>query len=216
MEVGVLGATGPAGQALAARLASVGLDVIVGSRSVERATAACEGIAKKWPDLDLPLIPGTNASAAGAELVVVATPWDAAAPTAKSVAQLLAGKVVISMANALTKAGAELRPYFPPEGSVAVAVQRAIPGSFVAAAFQHLPARCLADLANPVEGDVLICADLAQAVDATSALVRRMPNLRPVHVGSLATAAPVEAFTSVLLEVNRRNKARATLRLVGI
>jgi NADPH-dependent F420 reductase len=216
MEVGILGGTGPAGQALAARLASVGVDVVVGSRSVERATDACEGIAKKWPDLHLPLIPGTNEAAAAAELVVVATPWDAAAPTAASVGKPLAGKVVISMANALTKVGAELRPIFPPEGSVAVAVQRAVPASFVAAAFHHLPARSLADLAKPVKGDVLICADLAQAVEATSTVVRRIPDLRPVHAGSLATAAPVEAFTSVLLEVNRRNKARATLRLVGI
>ncbi len=197
MKVGILGATGPAGQALAARLASVGLDVVVGSRSVERATAACEGIAKKWPDLDLPLIPGTNDAAARADLGVVATPWDAAASTAASVKQLLAGKVVISMANALTKVGGELRPYFPPEGSVAVGVQRAIPASFVAAAFHHLPARSLGDLDRPATGDVLVCTDHPEALEATSDLIRRVPDLRPLNAGSLAAAAPEPAAARV-------------------
>ena len=134
MDVGILGATGPAGQAMAARLASVGIDVVVGSRSTERATEACETIRKKWPELDLPLTPGTNADAARAGLVVVATPWDAAAPTAASVAAELDGKVVVSMANALAKVEGEFRPVVPPEGSVAVAVQQAVPGAHVAAA----------------------------------------------------------------------------------
>ncbi len=216
MEVGILGGTGPAGQALAARMASAGLTVVIGSRSVERATDACEDIAKRWPERELALVPGTNVDAARTEVVVVATPWDAAAATAASVAGELAGKVVVSMANALVREQGEFRPVNPPEGSVAAAVQEAVPTAFVAAAFHHLPAKALADLSRPVEGDVLICADLAQAVEKTAELARRMPNLRAVHAGSLACAGAVEAFTAVLLEVNRRNKARATIKLVGI
>lgn len=201
---------------MAARLASVGFDVVVGSRSTERATEACEGIRKKWPDLDLSLNPGTNEDAARAPVVVVATPWDAAAPTAASVAGALDGKVVISMANALVNVDGEMRALVPPEGSVAVAVQLAVPQAHVTAAFHHLPARSLADLSKPVEGDVLICGDHAEAVEATAELTRRILNLRPLHAGSLAMAAPVEELTAVLLEVNRRYKLRATVKLHGI
>jgi predicted dinucleotide-binding enzyme len=43
-----------------------------------------------------------------------------------------------------------------------------------------------------------------------------MPKLRPFHAGRLTNAAPVEAFTAVLLELNRRYRARATIRLAGI
>jgi predicted dinucleotide-binding enzyme len=95
-------------------------------------------------------------------------------------------------------------------------VQQAAPTAFVAAAFHHLPARSLGDLSRPIEGDVLICANLAQAVETTADLARRMPNLRAVHAGSLASAGAVEAFTAVLLEVNRRNRVRATIKLIGI
>jgi 8-hydroxy-5-deazaflavin:NADPH oxidoreductase len=200
---------------MAARLAFVGIDVVLGSRSMERATEACETIRKRWPDIDLPLTPGTNVDAARTDLVVVATPWDAAASTAASVATELDGKVVISIANALAKIDGEFRPVVPPEGSVALAVQQAVPNARVAAAFHHLPARSLADLSLPVKGDVLLCADDPTAVEATVDLVRRIPDLRPLHAGSLANAAPIEELTAVLLEVNRRYKLRATIRLIG-
>ena len=44
MRIGILGGTGPAGTALAARLASVGYDVILGSRSRYRAMEARDAI----------------------------------------------------------------------------------------------------------------------------------------------------------------------------
>ena len=37
MQIGIFGATGPAGSALGVRLASVGFDVVLGSRQRERA-----------------------------------------------------------------------------------------------------------------------------------------------------------------------------------
>ncbi len=216
MKIGILGGTGPAGMALAARLASVGADVMLGSRSVERAAAACNEIAGKWTDRELSLTPAANPDAAAADLVIVATPWDAAASTAASVADHLEGKVVISMANALKVEDGEFVAVEPPGGSVAVGVQQAVPSALVAAAFHHLPARSLADLKRPVTGDVLVCADSDEAAEATAALVRAIPDLRALRAGSLASAGAVEAFTAVLLGINRRYKARASIRLTGL
>src|SRR2546421_4028467 len=138
MRVAILGATGPAGSSLAVRLASVGVDVVVGSRAQERADAVCEKLREKWPGRELRLTAAENAKAAEADLVVVATPWDAAAATAASVADRLDGKVVISMANALVRVDDEFQPLVPPRGSVAAHVQAAVPHACVAAAFHHL------------------------------------------------------------------------------
>src|SRR5919107_5441978 len=107
MHIGVLGGTGPAGRGLAARLASLGHDVTIGSRSIERADGICADLVKAWPHHTLNMSAGSNKKASGAEVVVVATPWDAAAWTAASVSDQLEGKVVISMANALAKVGDE-------------------------------------------------------------------------------------------------------------
>jgi len=216
VRVGILGGTGPAGRALAVRLASVGIDVVIGSRSVERAAGVCDDLRQKWPDHRLWLEPGDNAEAARSQVVVVATPWDAAASTATSVASELSGKVVVSMANAIERQGDELVAVIPPTGSVAAGVQEAVPDSLVAAAFHHVPARALADIASPIKGDVIVCSDHPSAFDASAELVSMIPDLRPLHGGSLASAGAVEAFTAVLLGVNRRYKARAVMCLTGI
>ncbi|MER3453302.1 MAG: NADPH-dependent F420 reductase, partial [Acidimicrobiia bacterium] len=189
---------------------------MVGSRSLERAEATCRTLRESWPDRDLPLVPGDNAQAAGADIVVLATPWDGAAATAQSVAKRLTGKVVISMANALAKVGPEFDPLVPPRGSVAAHVQSVIPTAMVAAAFQHLPAKELGDLSRPMEGDVLVCSDHPEAVAATCDLVAKIPGLRPLEAGSLANAFAIEAFTAVLLQLNVRYKTRAGLRVTGI
>ena len=216
MHVGILGGTGPAGSGLGARLASVGIEVTIGSRSKERALETCEKIAARWPDRDLPLQAGDNSQAAAAEVVVVATPWDSAGPTAASVRGLLAGKVVISMANALAKVGTEFQPLVPPRGSVAASVAALVPEAMVAAAFHHLPAKELADLDHPIESDVLICSDHPEATKVTSQIVRLIPGLRPLDSGMLSNAAPIEAFAAVLLQLNMKYKTRAAVRLTGI
>lgn len=216
MEVGILGGTGPAGSGLAARLAAAGLSVAIGSRSKDRAQEICTALLERWPGRELNLSAADNAMAAEAEVIVIATPWEAAAATAGSVAAQLEGKVIISMANALTRMGHEFEPLVPPRGSVAAHVQSAVPKSLVAAAFQHLPARELANLDQAVESDVLIASDHPEAYEATARLVGLIPDLRPLNAGSVANAAPIEAFTAVLLQLNVRYKTRAALRLTGI
>ena len=50
MRIGILGGTGPAGSALGLRLASVGYEVVLGSRDAQRASGVCADLASKWPD----------------------------------------------------------------------------------------------------------------------------------------------------------------------
>ncbi|HVE45404.1 MAG TPA: NADPH-dependent F420 reductase [Acidimicrobiales bacterium] len=216
MHLGIVGGTGPAGRALAARLASVGVEVVLGSRSAERAQEACDAIVAKWPGRTLRVEAGDNTAAAEADVVVIATPWEAAAATAGSVAKHLEGKVVISMANALAKVGDDFEPLVPPRGSVAAHVQHSVPNSMVVAAFHHLPARALANLDHPVESDVLICSDHPAAYDATAELVDMIPDLRPLNAGSMSNAGPIESLTAVLLQLNIRYRARTAVRLTGI
>ena len=216
MHIGVLGGTGPAGQGLALRLASVGVTVTIGSRSRDRAAEICDKLLGQWPDRDLPIVPGDNAEAAATELVVVATPWDSAAPTVGTVAAQLSGKVVLSMVNALTRVGSEFVPLIPPRGSVAAWIQAAVPAAKVAAGLHHVPARELADLNHDLCGDVLVCSDHPEATLAVSDLISTLPGLRALDAGSLASASAIEALTPVLLQINARYRTRASIRLTNI
>src|SRR5580692_11998959 len=103
MNVGILGGTGPAGRGVAVRLAEAGIRVTVGSREAERAATVAADVVARWPDSDLDLHGAENTDAANADLVVLATPWESAIPTVRSLREPLAGKVVVSMVNALVK-----------------------------------------------------------------------------------------------------------------
>ena len=86
----------------------------------------------------------------------------------------------------------------------------------MAGAFHHLPARGLANLEQPLEADVLVCSDHPAAVEATIALVDRIPGCRGIDAGTLSAAAAIEAFTAVLAGVNIRHRSLASIRLTGL
>ena len=216
MQIGILGGTGPAGSALAARLASVGYTCMIGSRSKYRAMEVCDRLIAKWPDLESRLHSTDNHGAASCDIVVIATPWDSAATIAQEFAPVLAGKVVISMANALVRVGHEFQPLVPPRGSVAAHVQAAVPKCHVVAAFHHLPAAELGHLGSPIDSDVLICSDDPESTVIVAEIVRKIPGCRPLDAGELSNATAIEAFTAVLLQLNIRYKTRVAPKLTGI
>ncbi len=216
MRIGILGGTGPAGRGLAARFASVGYETIIGSRSKYRAMEVRDRLLERWPELRGMLDYGDNAAAAQADMIVIATPWDSAASTAQENEAALAGKVVVSMANALVRVNREFQPLVPPRGSVAAHVQAAVPRCRVVAAFHHLPATELGEIDKPIDSDVLICGDDREGVLLVSEIVSKIPGCRPLDAGELSNATAIEAFTAVLLQLNVRYKTRVAPRLTGI
>ena len=216
MHVGILGGTGPLGRGLALRLADSGSSVVVGSRDAERAQQVVKELLEAWPRRPLDIRGADNQAAAACDVVVLATVWDAVVPTARQLADQLQGRVVVCVANALHKVGREMQALVPARGSLAATVQAAVPGARVAAAGHHLPAATLADLEAELSDDVLVCADDPGARQLTMELFDAIAGLRALDAGSLAAAGALEAFTAVLVTVNMRYKAHATLRLGGV
>lgn len=216
MRIGILGGTGPAGSALGLRLASVGYEVVLGSRDAQRAMGVCADLASKWPDFKLNLAGGDNDAAAKCDIIIIATPWDSAATIVNEHTQDLIGKIVVTMANALIRVGKEFQPLVPPRGSIAAHIQAEIPLSRVVAAFQHLPATELGKLGHEVDSDVLICSDDPTATAEICNIVVKIPGCRPLNAGTLSNALAIEAFTAVLLQLNVRYKTRVAPRLTGI
>ena len=201
---------------MAVQFAGIGMEVVVGSRALERAEETVASLTERWRGRELHLIPGENDAAAAADLVVAATPWDGLLPTIAPLEDALAGKIVISMANALTRFGKEMVPLLPPTGSVTVAVARALPRSRVVGAFHHLPAGPWSDLDHEMDADVMVCSDDRAAQREVVELINRLPGLRGVETGGLGSALAIEALTPALLEVNRRYKTHAAIRLTGL
>jgi 8-hydroxy-5-deazaflavin:NADPH oxidoreductase len=216
VKIGILGGTGPAGRGLAARLTAGGQTIFLGSRDPARSEATVRKLVEQWGPGMAHIEHGSNAEVAErAEIVVLGTNARATVATAGEHAGRLAGKPVVSMANAMRRVGSSFEPVPTEEGSIAQAVQKAAPEALVAAALHHIPATVLLDLDKPVlQGDVAVVADDLEAMRATQALVSAMPELRPLDGGPLENAIGLEAFCAVLLTVNLRYGGKATLRLM--
>ena len=201
---------------MSARLAAVGVEVVLGSRTEERAAEAVDEITKRWTGYDLTLVPATNQVAAQADLVVLATPVEGAVNTVGGLVDELSGKILVTMVNAMVRWGDRVVPLLPYTGSVAVALSRVIPATHVAGAFHHLPAGPLGDPSYEPEADVMVFSDVPSVTDEVIRVVGLIPGLHGVDVGGLGSALAVEALTACLVEINRRYKTHASLRVTGI
>jgi len=210
--VGILGGTGPAESGVAVRLASCGHDVVIGSRDAQRA----QDVAAQLTPRGGSFAGGGNDVAAGADLVIVATPWDSAVATVTALRERLVDKTVISMVNALAKEGRELAPLYPSRGSMAAQIAFALPQSTIVGAFHHLPAALMEDLDSELDADVLIFSDDDFARTRVAELVDQMPGLRAVIAGSMSLASTIESFTAVCASVNIRYRTHSYLKLAGL
>jgi 8-hydroxy-5-deazaflavin:NADPH oxidoreductase len=216
VSIGIVGGTGPLGKGLSLRLAAAGEHVLVGSRDLARAKSVVEELVASFADRQLSIEGSANPTAAEADVVVIATPWEAAVPTAIELSDLLRGKVVISVATALIRQGREMLALSPPRGSVAAALQAALPEALVVAACHHLPASSLLKLEAPMVSDVLVCSDHEAAKISAMTIIAKIERLRPLDAGSLAESEAIEAFTAVLATLNIRYKVRSSLGLAGL
>ena len=211
LVVGVLGGTGDQGRGLAYRLAKAGQQVVIGSRTAERAEASAA-------ELGLGVRGADNATTAReSDIVIVAVPWDGHAATLSALREELAGKIVVDCVNPLgfDKQGAYALK--PEEGSAAQQAAALLPDSRVTAAFHHLSAVLLQDESvAEIDTDVMVLGEERAATDVVQALASRIPGMRGIFAGRLRNAHQVESLVANLISVNRRYKAHAGLRITDV
>ena len=217
LTVAVLGGTGDQGQGLARRFAQAGVQVLIGSRAVDRAEKAAAELNAAL-GTSPPVRGLANADAAGqADLVIIAVPWEGHAELLTALRAELAGKIVVDCVNPLgfDKQG----PYRLPvaEGSAAEQAAALLPESRVVAAFHHVSAVLLADPAvTSFDLDVLVLGEDREATDTVQALAGLIPGMRGLYAGRLRNARQVEALTANLISINRRYKVHAGLRVTDL
>lgn len=209
--IGVLGGTGEQGKGLATRFAAAGLSVIIGSRTVDRASDVAREIGETVRGMS------NEDTALSSDIVIVAVPWDGHRELLEKMVSQLSGKIVVDCVNPLgfDKGGAfALRV---PEGSAAEQAQAVLSDSTVVAAFHHISAKLLLDPeVSTIEGDVLVVGDEREATDLVQELAGKIPGMRGVYAGKLRNAGQVEAFTANLISMNRRYKGHAGVHITDI
>lgn len=205
MRIAVVGGTGSFGTALARRLVAAGDEVVIGSRDAARAAETAVALGAEG---------ATNADACrGADLVVLATKADAAIETARELRAAIGETPVLSVASELS---------FGPDGVIPTTDARSIAARLqdvvdapVIAGLHSLAARNLGG-DEPPEEDVLVCGDDAAAKTLVIDLAERITAGRAIDCGPLASARALEGLTAVIVNVNKRYKAHAGIRLSGV
>ena len=213
--IAVLGGTGQEGSGLAFRWALHGHEVIIGSRSVEKAAATATALNALLAGRGQVEAASNEEAAASAEIVVLTVPYAAQRSTAEAVRGHLEGKILIDVTVPL--APPVDRVQLPGGESAALALQRALGGGVkVVSAFQNVSAVHLKDETHEVDCDVLVCGDDRDARARVIALAADA-GLRAWHAGALANAAASEALTSVLIAINKHYKVKSSgLRITGL
>ena len=205
MRVALVGGTGSFGVALATRLNKAGYEVVIGSRDEERARAAAATIGVEGM---------TNADAAhSADLVVLATKADGALETARSLREAIGTTPVLSVAAELRFTTNGVLPT-PEATSIAERIQAALDAPVVAG-LHSLAASNLGGEQAPDE-DALVCGDDSGAKELALELAERVTGGRAVDAGPLASSRALEGMTAVIVNVNKRYKAHAGLRVTGV
>ncbi len=205
MRIALVGGTGSFGRALATRLRTAGYEVVIGSRDAARATDAAREIG---------VTGATNADACrDADLVVLATKADAALDTVRELRRAIGETPVLSVAAELTFGPAGVVPTADAR-SLAARVQDLLDGPVVAG-LHSLAARNLGRDVAPEE-DVLVCGDDPDSKSIVLELGGRITSGRAIDCGPLASARALEGLTAIIVNVNKRYKAHAGVRLSGV
>jgi NADPH-dependent F420 reductase len=205
VKIALIGGTGSFGMALAVRLREAGYEVVIGSRDAVRAQAAAA---------ELGVEGATNEDAARmADVVVLTTKADGAVETARSLRKAIGTTPVLSVAAELSFTKEGVYPTVEAT-SIAQRIQDVIDGPVVAG-LHSLAASNLGGEEAPDE-DTLVCGDDAAAKTIVLELAGKVTSGRAIDAGPLASARALEGLTAVIVNVNKRYKAHAGLRVTGV
>jgi NADPH-dependent F420 reductase len=205
MKIAILGGTGPFGRALATRLRDIGEDVTIGSRDETRAKQLAVVLGVKGAKNEDAVV--------GVDLIVLAVPSTATLATAGELARAIGETPVLCVASDLRFTEDGVEPGRE-QRSLAEDLADVLSGP-VASGFQSLGSATLAG-PEPPDEDAFVAGDDWTAKRMALELGERIVAGRAIDAGPLANSRALEAMTAVLLNVNRRFRTHAGLRVTGL
>ncbi len=216
-RIAIIGGTGNLGFGLARRWALAGKDVVIGSRTADKAEASAAELLELCASRGISgkVAGAANADAAGAaDIVVLTVPFSHQRPTLEEIKGALSGKILIDTTVPLVPPKV-MRVQLPAEGSAAQIAQAVVgEGVRVVSAFQNVAADLLQS-DEELDCDVLVCSDDKEARAEVVGLVAEA-GMRGFQAGSLANSAAAEAMTSLLIFINKQYSTHAGIRITGI
>lgn len=214
----ILGGTGDLGTGLARRWAQAGYQVIIGSRTQEKAEAAVADLREVMAERGVAEVTvqamENLAAAHAADIVTLTVPFSHQTGTLELVKPALQGKILIDVTVPLVPPKVA-RVQLPEQGSAGQIAQELL-GEEVAvvSAFQNVAAAHLQE-GMGVECDVLVSGNKKAARESVISLVEAA-GMRGFHAGMINNSAAAEALTSVLITINKQYGCHAGIKISGL
>ncbi|MDE0053820.1 MAG: NADPH-dependent F420 reductase [Gammaproteobacteria bacterium] len=212
-SIAILGGTGDLGTGLAIRWSRAGHEIIIGSRTLEKARTAVANLHKISPETPAQAMENPDAAAAG-DIVVLTVPAEHQVSTLETVREGLKGKILIDVSVPLVppRVGTV---QLPDAGSAGKRAQDFLGDDvMVVSAFQNIAAHLLQQDIQ-IECDVLVAGNKRSARDKVIELAAEA-GLTGWHAGPIDNAAAAEALTSILIQINRRHDvSHSGIKIVG-
>jgi NADPH-dependent F420 reductase len=214
----ILGGTGDLGTGLARRWAQAGYQVIIGSRTQEKADAAVADLREIMAERgvgEISVQAMENLQAAeAADIITLTVPFSHQASTLEHVKPALQGKILVDVTVPLVPPKVA-RVQLPEAGSAGQIAQNLLGDDVaVVSAFQNVAAAHLQE-GRGIECDVLVCGNKKDAREAVITLVEAA-GMRGFHAGMINNAAAAEALTSVLIIINKQYNCHAGIKISGL
>jgi NADPH-dependent F420 reductase len=214
----ILGGTGDLGTGLARRWAQAGYEVIIGSRTLEKAQAAVADLREVMAERGIGEVTVQASenleAAAAADIVTLTVPFSHQASTLELVKPALHGKILIDVTVPLVPPRVA-RVQLPEQGSAGQIAQELLGEEVsVVSAFQNVAAAHLQE-GRGVDCDVLVCGNKKEARERVITLVEAA-GMRGFHAGMISNAAAAEALTSVLITINKQYGCHAGIKISGL
>ena len=217
--IAVLGGTGPEGFGLALRWVRAGETVIIGSRDAARAREAAAKIRAAVGSKAKISGDENSTACAAADLLVLTIPFEGHAALLKQIKPAIPeGSIVVdaTVPLAASVGGRASRTLGIWQGSAAQQTAELVPaGVSVVAAFHNTSAEVLNGDA-PVDCDVIVCSDDADASTTVRTLAAKIPGVRAIDGGKLENARILEQITALLIGLNIRHKGHSGIRITGL
>jgi len=221
MKIAIIGGTGGQGLGIAIRFVQIGEDVIIGSRTMEKAQAAVDKIKELLEKEEIPnLKAAENPDAAKeADVLVLTVPLAAQRATLLSIKEGAAGKILMDATGPLESAigGSPTRCLYLPEGAASERAQKILPETNVICAFNNISSGALMNYNEPIDCDCLISGDNQESKITVAKLIEKIPGVQVVDCGPLERAQIIEKITPLLIGLNIKKTCKdAGIRITGI
>lgn len=218
LEVGLIGGTGRLGTALAARFASAGHSVVIGSRVASRAIDAAAAIEQQLGSVPGQVRGAANTTAAAvAGVVVIAIPYEGLRDVVTELAGPTSGGIVVSAVVPVRFVKGEGPSRIDVrEGSACEEIAALLPGARVIGALQTLSFVTLRNLDSDIGSDIILTGDDAAAKSTVAALLASLAGVRTIDGGALRNSRYVEQLTVLLLAINSRYRRNTGIRITDL